>query len=61
MMIFCTDHHNHSLQIYQHHQSLIGARVVEMTWHWFDIFMICTDIPNHPYKELGRDAEREKM
>ena len=40
---------------------LIGARVVEMMWHWFDIFMICTDIPNHPYKELGRDAEREKM
>ena len=40
---------------------LIGARVVEMMWHWFDIFMICTDIPNHPNKELGRDAEREKM
>ena len=40
---------------------LIGARVVEMMWHWFDIFMICRDIPNHPYKELGRDAEREKM
>ena len=32
-----------------------------MMWHGFDIFMICTDIPNHPYKELGRDAEREKM
>ena len=40
---------------------LIRARVVEMMWHWFDIFMICRDIPNHPYKELGRDAEREKM
>ena len=23
--------------------------------------MICTDIPNHPYKELGRDAKCEKM
>ena len=32
-----------------------------MIWHWFDIFMICTDIPNHRYKELLRDAEREKM
>ena len=32
-----------------------------MMWHRFDIFMICTDIPNHPYKELSRDAEREKM
>ena len=40
---------------------LIGARVVEMMWHGFDVFIICRDIPNHPYKELGRDAEREKM
>ena len=99
-MIFCTHHHNHSLQIYQHcvmvtsgcsfllnpenakrdvlcqkepfwepcefqkrflRCCLLRSKVVEMMWHGFDIFMICTDIPNHPYKELGRDAEREKM
>ena len=40
---------------------LIGARVVEMMWHGFDVFIICRDIPNHPYKELGGDAECEKM